>query len=196
MKQAFIIHGYGGNKDGHWFPWLKSELEKFNFHVDNPQFPNTDHPQVQEWTQTINDLWKPELKSTSHSNKPTFRTMIGHSLGGTEILKSLELDWTQPLDLAIIIAAPNKKVLEDSEFTDLKNFFEQDFDWKKIQRNCKKFILIFSDNDPYVQPEVGEYYQHHLGGTTELFMLNNAGHFMKRDGFEEFPMLLELIKKY
>lgn len=191
MKEALIIHGYNGTKDGNWFPWLKHELEQLNFHVDCPQFPHADEPQEQEWTHTIKELWKPENKP---SPETTFRTIVGHSLGGTEVLRALELDWATPIDLAVIVAATNN----DSRRPALANFFTTPFDFKKIARNCKKFILIFSDNDPHINLETGPYFQHQLNSEdspAELFMLHEAGHLMKSDGYEEFPMLLELIKK-
>lgn len=191
MKQALIIHGYNGSNEGNWFPWLRAELEKLDFHVDCPQFPNADQPQEHEWTQTIKDLWKPENQP---SPETTFRTIIGHSLGGTEVLHALELDWAQPIDLAVLVAATNN----DSRRPALANFFTTPFDWKKIQKNCKKFILIFSDNDPFIKTETGPYFQDQLNSEdspAELFMLSNAGHLMKNDGYEQFPMVLELIKK-
>lgn len=196
MKQALIIHGYEGTNEGNWFPWLRTELEKLNFQVDNPQFPHADHPQEKEWTRTIEELWKPENHPsyTTNDEVPTFRTIIGHSLGGTEVLRALELDWAQPIDLAILVAATNN----DGRRPALANFFETPFNWKKIQGNCKKFILIFSDNDPFIKIETGPYFQNQLdavGAPTELFMLHDAGHLMKRDGYEEFPMVLELVKK-
>ncbi len=193
MKQALIIHGYGGNKDGNWFPWLRQELEKIDFKVDNPQFPHADEPQEQEWTQTIMDLWKPENQpssDTSESEK-SFRTIIGHSLGGTEVLRALELDWQEPIDLAVIVAATNN----DSRRPALANFFTTPFNFEKIRRNAKKIILIFSDSDPHIKPETGPYFQQQLGATAELFMLSNAGHFMDSDGYKEFPLLYDLIKK-
>ncbi|MBP7899043.1 alpha/beta hydrolase, partial [Candidatus Gracilibacteria bacterium] len=193
-KQALIIHGYNGSNEGNWFPWLKKELEKLEFHVDCPQFPNAAEPQEQEWTQTISDLWKPEIAQENYQKNPTdpsFRAIIGHSLGGTELLRALELNWAQPLDLAVIVGA----TLNDSRRPALENFFATPFDWGKIQRNCKKFILVFSDNDPHIKVETGSYIQDHLGPNAELFMLHNAGHMMKSDGFEQFPLLLELLKK-
>lgn len=188
MKQALIIHGYGGKNKGNWFPWLKEALEKIDFHVDCPQFPNAEEPKEIEWTQTIKDLWKPE---TPHQPETTFRTIIGHSLGGTEVLRALELDWAEPIDLAILVAATNN----DSRRPALANFFTTPFDFEKIRHNAKKFILIFSDADPHIKPETGPYFQQKLGPTAELFMLSNAGHFMDSDGYREFPLLLELIRK-
>ncbi len=191
MNQALIIHGYEGTSEGNWFPWLRAELEQLDFHVDNPQFPSANQPQEKEWTETIQQLWKPE---SAPSEKTTFRTIIGHSLGGTEVLRALELDWAEPLDLAVLVAATNN----DGRRPALANFFTTPFDWKSIAKNCKKFVLIFSDNDPFIKTETGPYFQNQLdaaGAPTELFMLSNAGHLMKRDGYEQFPMLLELIKK-
>lgn len=186
LHRTLIIHGYEGSNQGNWLPWLKKELESLGEIVDSPDFPNAGNPESEEWTSFFKNIWHPEMVPT----EPTFRTIIGHSLGGTAVLRALELDWAQPVDLAILIASTSHKAHPPQ----LENFFNEPHDFRKIQKNCKKFILIFSDNDPYIPEETGPYLQHQLGDNASLFMLHDAKHFMARDGFKEFPLLLEMIK--
>ncbi len=183
-NKTLIIHGYGGTNQGNWFPWLKTELEKLNWDVDAPNLPNTDEPKLTGQLSALLDVW-----NLQESPKQK-RVIIGHSLGGSLALRMLEQNWKNPIDLAIIVASTS----QDSHPEEIKNYFTTPLNFEKIKKNCKKFILIFSDNDPYISAEIGPYYQHQLGENAELFMIHNAGHFMKRDGYEEFPMLLEKVK--
>ena len=41
-KRVLIIHGYGVNSEGCFYPWLKSELEKMGYVVDLPSLPDSD----------------------------------------------------------------------------------------------------------------------------------------------------------
>lgn len=182
--KALIIHGYGGTNQGNWFPWLKAELEKLHWDVSAPNLPNTDEPKLAEQLPALLSVWN--LQESSGKK----RVLIGHSLGGSLVLRMLEQDWEQPIDMAIIVASTS----QDSHPEEIKNYFAAPLDFEKIKKNCKKFILIFSDNDPYISAETGSYYQHQLGENAELFMIHHAGHFMKRDGYEEFPLALSTLR--
>lgn len=183
LNKALIIHGYGGSNQGNWFPWLKTELEKLNWNVDAPNLPNTEKPNLNEQISALTNIWNPRESATGK------RILIGHSLGGSLLLHLLEQDWKDPVDMAIIVASTSHK----NHLPELKDYFTTPHNFGKIKKNCKKFVLIFSDNDPYIYEETGAYYQHQLGENTELFMIHNAGHFMKRDGFEEFPLIMNVI---
>lgn len=183
-NKALIIHGYGGTNQGNWFPWLKAELEKMNWDVSTPNLPNTNEPQLSEQLPALLSIWN--LQEATDQK----RVIVGHSLGGSLVLRMLEQDWKNPIDLAIIVASTS----QDSHPQEIKNYFTTPLDFEKIKKNCKRFVLIFSDNDPYISAETGPYYQHQLGGNAELIMIHNAGHFMKRDGFEEFPLALNAIQ--
>ncbi len=185
-SKALIIHGYGGSNQGNWFPWLKTELKKIGWNVDAPNLPNTNKPQLTEQLSVLANIWNSRELHTEGK-----RILIGHSLGGSLLLHLLEQDWKDPLDIAIIVASTSHK----NHLPELEDYFATPHDFEKIKKNCKKFILIFSDNDPYINTETGPYYQHQLGENTELFMIHDAGHFMGRDGYETFPMILELIQK-
>lgn len=183
-NKALIIHGYNGTNQGNWFPWLKAELEKKGWSVDVPNLPNTEKPQRTEQLSTLTDIWNPQLSLANEK-----KVLIGHSLGGSLLLTMLEQDWKNPIDMAVIVASTSHEVHP----IELENYFTKPYDFEKIKKNCKKFILIFSDNDPYISAETGPYYQHQLGENAELFMIHSAGHFMKRDGYEEFPLILSSI---
>src|SRR3989344_1025876 len=80
MKKVYLIHGWNGFPNNHWFPWLKKELEKLNFKVESLEMPNSKHPKLKEWLNHLNKSIEP--------NKDTY--LVGHSLGCITIVRYLE----------------------------------------------------------------------------------------------------------
>lgn len=74
-----------------------------------------------------------------------------------------------------------------------KTFTTNPFNWSKIKKNCKKFYIINSDNDPYVPLEKGKELAKNLN--TKLIILKNAGHINEEFGYTKFNFLLKKIKK-
>ena len=66
-------------------------------------------------------------------------------------------------------------------------------DFDKVKENSENSVAIFSDNDPYVPLENVEAYRDKLG--SKIIVQEEKGHFMKRDGIEEIPAVLEEILK-
>ena len=79
MKSVFIIHGSDGNKDSHWYPWLKEELEKRGLQVFLLQFPIGEKQTLWNWLNTL----EPMKESLAGS------ILVGHSLGVPFILNVL-----------------------------------------------------------------------------------------------------------
>lgn len=73
-----------------------------------------------------------------------------------------------------------------------KTFVDRTFNWEKIRKNCKKFYVINSNNDPYVPLDKGKGLAKNL--RTELIVLKNAGHINQESGYTKFDFLLEMIK--
>lgn len=191
-NKVLIIHGYGGSSEGNWFPWLKSELEKLNWNVSVPNLPHTNEPKLAEQLSALTTVWNPQESwggKTDGTNGK--RVLIGHSLGGSLLLYLLEQEWKEPVDLAILVASTSHK----AHLPELESYFATAHNFEKIKKNCKKFILIFSDNDPYIATDTGPFYQHQFNPNAELFMIHGAGHFMKKDGYEEFPLVFDLTQK-
>lgn len=187
MKNVLILHGAGNNSDGNWFPWLKQELEQKGVKVWSPDLPNADKPILKDWLDTIfnNKDWIFNSESI----------MVGHSSGGTLILKILEnLPKGVKIDKVILVAAPlDKGTIPQIQI--LKEGVTKDpFDFKKIKSSCRKFYLVYSDNDPYdCGLRHGQILEQKLGG--ELILKKGAGHFNLEQSseYKKFPLLLELI---
>ena len=182
MTNIIIIHGTGGNPNGNWFPWLKSELEKLDCRVFVPKFPTPENQSLQNWL----DVFKNYEQYLDENS-----IVIGHSLGPAFLLSVLE-NLKCPINSAFLIAGFTG-FLGDTEFDELnKSFVTKEFDWAKIKNNCKKFHIINSNDDPYVPLEKGKDLAENLD--TELITLKNAGHINKEAGYIKFDFLLKNIK--
>ena len=178
---AIIIHGAYGNPGENWFPWLKEELEKLGIEVFVPRFPTPAGQNLDNWMKIFSDYEK-------HLGEDTI--LIGHSLGPSFILALLEKHKAK----AAFLVAGFTGLLGRDEFDSInRTFVERDFGWEQIRSNCKRFIVINSDNEPYVPQKKGRELAEKLG--TELIVLKGARHINKESGFVQFPLLLDRIKR-
>lgn len=183
MINVIIIHGTGGNPEGNWFPWLKSELEKLDCKVFVPKFPTPIDQSLENWLNVFKE-YRQYLDENS--------IIIGHSLGPAFLLNVLE-NLKHPIKCSFFISG-FIGLINNPEFDELnKTFAVQQFNWDKIKNNCKKFVVINSDNDPYVPLEKGKELAKNLD--TELIILKNAGHINKESGYVKFDFLLKKIKE-
>src|SRR3990167_9204966 len=79
MKRAIIVHCWEGYPEYCWYPWLKNELEKRDFRVSVPAFPDTDNPKQDQWV----DFLKKEAGSPDKN-----LYLVGHSIGSAAIRRS------------------------------------------------------------------------------------------------------------
>jgi hypothetical protein len=181
MTNVFVIHGIGGSPGENWFPWLKTELEKLGCRVFVPSFPDSENPKLESWLDAF-EKYKPHLENS---------VVVGHSLGVAFLLSMIErLD--KPVKAAFFVAG-FASPLNNPEFDEfIETFVGKQFEWAKIRRNCRKFYVINSDNDPYVPLEQGRNIARNL--KTELIVLKHAGHMNEEAGFARFDFLLEKIK--
>lgn len=144
QKRIFIIHGWDGYPEEGWFPWLKQELEQKDFSVAVPAMPDAAEPNIEAWTSHLSRI-------VGNADENTF--FIGHSIGCPAILRYLE---SLPADAkvggAVFVAGwfTLTNVNSDEEKKIAKPWLETPIDFEKIKQHTKKFIALFSDNDPYV----------------------------------------------
>jgi len=180
----FLIHCWGGNGRSCWSGWLSDELKVLSpaSRVLLPDFPNTNAPRLDEWLLEIH-------RHVKKFDEKDEWVLIGHSLGCPTILRLLEAFGKNERVCAVILVAAFAK---DLGFKETRNFFEKDFDWDKIKKGCGKFIVINSDNDPFIELDEGKRVAKLLGA--ELVVEHGAGHINEGSGFGPYPRLLEIIK--
>jgi predicted alpha/beta hydrolase family esterase len=182
MKNALILHGTDDNPQANWFPWLKTELEKKNYHVWLPHLPQADRPNISRYNKVLlhNDF--------DYQNA----YIIGHSSGAVAALGLLQkLPDDVQIDTCIMVGS----FKDDLGWEVLKELFLEPFDFEKIKKHAKKFILVHATDDPYCPLEHAQYLSEKLNG--ELIILPDQKHFSTGtagEKYRKFPFLLDLIR--
>ncbi|MFA5050135.1 MAG: alpha/beta hydrolase [Candidatus Micrarchaeia archaeon] len=180
-KTVFIFHGSYGSPNGNWFGWLKNELENEKIEVCIPKFPTPKNQSLENWMEVFS-----KYKDMVSENS----VFIGHSLGVAFLLALLE---KHKIDSAFLVSGFIGN-LENEIFDSVnKTFTQRKFDWEKIRKNCKKFYIIHSDNDPYVPLKKAQEIAKYLG--LKVIIIKGAGHFNSEAGYNKFELLLEKIKE-
>jgi len=181
--KILLIHCWGGNGRSCWSGWLHDELKKQGIEVYSPDLPNTNFPKLEEWLAEIRKI-VPKFKPEDDW------VLVSHSLGGPTILRILETFGPDEKIKAAIMVATFAK---DLGIDEIKSFVDTPFDLKKAKEKCNKFVIINSDNDPYIELSEGERIAKELGG--ELLVEHNAGHINEGTGFTKYERLLKLINE-
>lgn len=180
--KVIIIHGAYGSPQENWFPWLKKELEKLDGEVIVPQFPTPKGQKLDKWLEILNrtiKIWDKDL------------IFVAHSLGPALVLKKIE-ELKEPIKASFLVAGFIGELGKEIDRINA-NFFEKDFNWVKIRKNCQNFFVYNSDNDPYVSLVKGKELAKNL--RVKLNIIHGGGHLNTVAGYTQFPKLLENIKK-
>ena len=176
-KRLVIVHGWEGNPEEGWFPWLKTEMEKRGWEGSVPAMPNSAEPKQARWLPYLQTV-------VGKVDKNTF--MVGHSLGCIIILRFLErLPEKQFLGGAILVAGFDNPL----KYKELRNFFQETIAWDRIKKGCDKFVSIHSEDDPEVPIENSDNFRKNLGAKT--IKVNGFRHFSGGDGVTSLPIVLQ-----
>lgn len=190
MKRVFIIHGWGGDSRGDWFVWLGKELEDKGFAVVTPDMPDTQNPKISEWVNKIKEL-------AGNVNEETY--FVGHSMGCQAIMRYLEqLPPATKIGGAIFVAGwfnLTDETWDDEGYTPeiADQWINIPMDFNRVKFHSNKFVVINSDDDPYVPLSDVELFKNNLGA--EIIMLKNKGHISGEDGSTDLPEVLEELLK-
>ena len=163
MMRAIIVHCWSGHPNYCWYQSAKQDLEKLGIKTEVLEMPGTDTPKI--------SLWLPKLREAA--GKPDEDLyLIGHSIGTVTIMRYLEsLPVGTRIGGAVLVAG----FTDDLGDEELKNFFPKPLDFSQIKPKAKKFILINSDNDPFVPLKYADILKKELGAT--LILKPGFGHF-------------------
>ena len=175
-KKVFIVHGFEGTPNGGWRPYLMRELEKKDIYACALSMPSPEAPKLDEWLE--------EIKRHIDGNQNDDVYFIGHSLGGTAILRYLEKYKSSNLKGVIIVSAPCHQNTNEK----IRDFLSKDFDWLKMRNKVDKVIVVHGDNDPLVPVSNAEETAKELCG--KLILIPNGKHLNGSAGFVELPELL------
>ncbi len=179
-KKVFMVHGFRGEPNGGWRPWLMGQLAKADVYACALPMPTPSDPIKEEWIKEIQH-------AIPNPNEDIF--LVGHSLGVPAILNYLEsLPEGAKIGGAVLVSGPIEKIdteNPDSKLRKIDHFFH-DFDFNKIKNSCLQFSVIHGDNDPKV---VFENHAIPLSEklSCELISIPNGGHLNGNSGWYELP---------
>lgn len=206
-KPDFVLtaHAYESVPEKEYHPWIDAELKKMGIKSSTPELPGETYAKFDEWVEVL------EKELDENVGDDTSNTVVnGRSLGSWAILKLAE---TREFRKLVLVCPANPTQWEgkgaemlNAVFKDykdgicldvLKKFMIEDgkINFEKVAENVEEVVVYLGVDDPYV---------HHLS-TAEFFKeklpfvrikrFREGGHFRSKDGFEEFPSLLEEITR-
>lgn len=176
-----MIHGWQGNPEENWFPWLRAELEKRDVEVIVPALPNSNYPQINEWLDTI---------KIAVGDLPLQTIFVGHSLGVIAILRFLEsLPEEKRIAGAVLVSGFAKSL----GYPETENFFTHSVDLAAVKRRLGEALVINSDNDPYVPLDFGKSMADAIGA--EFNVMKEAGHINAAAGFKQCQPVFDEVWK-
>jgi predicted alpha/beta hydrolase family esterase len=176
-KRVIIVHGWGQKPDQEWLPWVAKQLENNGWKAELPEMPEKENPKMAEWLKTLVKL-KPDKNTI----------LVGHSLANALIMKYLE-NKNNLAGGAVMVAAWDWLLEDVKEFH--RTFFETGFDYPKIKERKLPISIVNSTNDPWIDFEKSKLLAPKIGA--KFTAIENAGHFMAKNGYENFPELLKII---
>ncbi len=186
MKRAYLIHGWEGNPNNSWFPWLKQSLEEHGFEVHALAMPDPTNPDPVSWPQTLLD----EIKNPDEKT-----CLVGHSIGCQTILRYIEKLPAGTRVGKVILVAPFFKL------TNLETQTEKDL-WNKwgsilvntelVKEKANRIVSIFSDDDPDVDHDVNAPMFKTLLNS-KIILEHGKGHFGDDSGTIQLPIVLEEV---
>jgi uncharacterized protein len=183
LASVIVIHGFDGNPDDSWKPWLRQELLARHVALAMPQMPEPATPKLFDWLKTIDTLVESAVEPI---------ILVGHSLGGTAVLRYVESTPSKPILACISLAGVVDPAPYDQEaYPFRESFFETPIDLARVRTNVGHLIGIYSRDDTDVAFDQAEKFQQE--GSAELLDVDGYGHFSEEDSTKEIPELLQVI---
>ncbi len=200
-----ILHGSFGGPKENWFTWLKLKLELEGARVYSPQLPVDDYenfkpdvkPQqnLQAWLKAL----KPILGEIAQSGDEL--AIVAHSIAPAFTLSLMQAEPELKLKLLVAVAPflhhgkasqmwQFRKV-NDSFLSSAENIVADQLKLNDIKNRIEKTVVVYGDNDPYVENEQSLEYAELLDA--KVVEVKNGGHLNAEAGFTEFEQLLNLI---
>ena len=181
LKHVFIVHRWNAKPRSDWYPHTKRELEKKGYLVNVPEMPDTRKPKLIKWLPHL-------AQAVGKPSENTF--LIGHSAGFATILHYLEtLKRGEKVGGCVLVAG----WVDDLGYKQMSSFVKKPFNWSKIRKHCKKFVVIDSDNDPYVKLYHGKAFQRHL--KAKLLTEHKKGHLDDDSKVKKLPSAVKSIEE-
>lgn len=172
MLQTIIIPDTVKSDNQNGLNWIKTELKKRNIKVTDVGFP--EEYSFNEWEKAL----APFTKDIGIS---TIFIAIG---GGVPfILKQIELRPITSMGIFLIGGFTGKTGTKEYD-----NNLIEDINFQEIKKKVMRFFIYNSQDDPLVPIDNGQQLAKNLD--TDLFELEDSGHFNKDQSHEDFEEIL------
>ena len=180
-EPIIILHGLYGSSDN----WVSIARELMtDFHVYLPDLRNHGaSPHLPEHNYLV---MADDLLEFMNEHNLTKSTILGHSMGGTFLVKYLaENDFPKKVAATFLVAAPYYEKGPDYSLAD----FKLPENLEKFKKQAGRTFFYHSEDDPIVSLKDFEGYKQNLNDAMGR-VFKNRGHFLN----ESFPELIEDLK--
>lgn len=187
MKQAYLVHGWGGNPRELLHMLLTKKLKKQGYEVHALAMPNADEPTIEAWVAHLQ-------KEVKNPDEETL--LIGHSMGCQAIMRYLEtLEEDMRVGACIFIAGwfdlENMESKEEKEIA--RPWIEVPLDFDAIKKRAGEIIVYISSNEFYGCIEKNsKIFRDKLGAN--VVMIENMGHFTDDESEEKLAAFVKTVK--
>lgn len=176
--KVYIVHGYTASPDKHWFPWLARELESIGVACERLAMPDSDNPTPEKWVAFLEQHVQMDEKTI----------IVGHSLGCITWLNFLAKQQLTPAG-AILVSGFYQPLHTLPELAPFAEFYAKQPTLTAFP--CK---VVAALDDHIVPHQYSDALAQHL--QADYFRLNHGGHFLDREGWTAFPLVLALLKAW
>ncbi len=181
-SSIYLIHGFTASSRSNWFPWLREELHKKAIEITIPDMPDTNDPHLLPWIDKIDDVAKVVDENT---------IFIGHSLGCISVLRYV-LQKNIKIRGAILVSGFIYENPMEIQTKGLSEFVEDTIDVERLKVLIPNRVAVSATDDDIVPWEATKDMADQLDA--RLILLSSGKHFIERDGFTEFPEVLEILE--
>lgn len=179
----YVIHGYTSSNQAEWFPWLKEQFKNSPVKIDIPNMPDSADPHLEYWLEHLR-------KNILDIDENTI--FIGHSLGCVTALHYI-LEKNIKIKGAILVSGFINKNPMAEQTEGLQEFVDESLDIARIKSLIQSRVVITAKDDDIVPTEATQKLAKELDA--KLIILSSGKHFIARDGYTNFPVLLDEIQK-
>lgn len=181
-KHVYVIHGYNATPKSHWFPWIKDRLSERGATVDILELPNSQSPNLTEWTEHLS-------QHASELDGGTY--FIAHSLGCVSLLRYLEQAELKEKIGGFLLVSGFSKSLPELRFLD--EFTRAPLDYGSIVDAARYRMVLASKDDPIVPFSYSKELSERI--LADFYPVDGCGHFLGIEGFTTLPIVYDLMSK-
>ncbi len=176
----YLIHGYTASPEANWFPDFRKQLESDTVAVHILKMPNSHQPDFEEW---VNHMDNEIIDFDENS------IFVGHSLGCVTALNYLSKYSSKKIMGLYMISG----FVEGSPIPELLPFVKNVLSYSKLIKQAAIRVAITAKDDDIVPYQYSTILAEKL--EADLTILETGKHFIDRDGFTAFPLLIKQIKE-